>query len=506
MAAMARRAGAAWAVTGLAVAAVAVWVTWRELGPGASNAIDLAVYRDAGYVILHGGSPYAASFGRQPPSYPLRYPLPFTYPPVAAVLAVPLTLLGPRPLGWVWDLGSVLVLGAVVFGAARFLVERLGPGPQEPALSGEPGSTRWWATPRAALTVGAVVVVCLLSRPLRDDLMFGQVDVVLMGACLADVVSRHRRWPQGLLIGLATAVQVAPGIFVVYLLCTRRWAALRTAVVTWVLATAAGAVVLPGPSVQYFTSLLFDSSRVGNVAYFSNQSLWGIFARADLGPWHGPTLGLALVAVAGCGLGGAAAVARHDPTPWGTWRSALLVGLTWTLVSPVSWIHGMVWLLPAGVVAVAATPPRWRLLVAAVLAVPLCARLPHVDRRPSLVHLPGVVVAAMVDVYGILAAVLLVALAGQAWSSWRRRAHGGVQPRPWGTVHSTARWRASAPSSASGLSARPTAKVVRLSSPSTASTSTSGPVNRSAWSAAAARASRPSSTSPAGSTAPTRAR
>jgi len=434
---------------GLAVAALAVWVTWRELGPGGVNAIDLDVYREAGHVVLHGGSPYAASFGLRPPSYPLRYPLPFTYPPVAALLAVPLTWVSPAVAAWLWDLGSVAAMVAVMVGVSRWLTGPTadpGPGPrpgdQRPAaarrwLTGGDsralGAARWWGRPAAAAVVGLVVAVTLVSRPVRDDLMFGQIDVLLMAACMADVLCRRRRWPTGVLVGLATAVQVAPGIFVVYLLLSRRWAAARTAAVTWAVATGIGALVLPGPTLRFFTVLLFDSSRVGNLAYFSNQSLWGMVVRAQLGPWHLLLLWAAIAGSAVGGLGGAALLTRLDPSPWNAWRAALLVGLTWALVSPVTWIHGMVWLLPAGVVAVASVPGWWRLLVGAVVAVPLCTRVAHIDQHPSWVHLPGALVAAMVDVYGILAAALLAVLSWQAWTAWRRAGRPNVPASPTGS-------------------------------------------------------------------------
>jgi hypothetical protein len=219
------------------------------------------------------------------------------------------------------------------------------------------------------------------------------------------------------LIGLATAAQVAPGIFAVHLLLTRQWRALGRAVAAWVAATGLAFVVLPGPSTRYYTSLLYQPGRVGNVAFFSNQSVWGMLARADLGSWHLPALVLA-IGVVGVGGLGAAAAAHRRPEPGASWRAAVLVGLTWTLVSPVTWIHGMVWLVPAGVLVVGAVRRWWRAVVGVVLFVLLWGRVHGVDRATASLHLPSALIAAMVDVYGIVAALLLVVLAWPVARSW----------------------------------------------------------------------------------------
>ena len=46
---------------------------------------------------------------------------------------------------------------------------------------------------------------------------FGQVDMVLLAMAVADCAARAPRWPRGALVGLATAIKLVPGVFIVYL-------------------------------------------------------------------------------------------------------------------------------------------------------------------------------------------------------------------------------------------------------------------------------------------------
>ncbi|MHB8218705.1 MAG: glycosyltransferase 87 family protein [Acidimicrobiales bacterium] len=384
------------------VAAVAVHVIGVRIGPGSKNTVDLAVYRDAGRWVLDGYSPYAARFGRH-----LGYPLPFTYPPFAALASVPLALVPTLPLAWMWDVVLVGVLAMVVLPFFRPLAQRVGP----------------WAP----LAYAVVLVLVLWSRPVQDNLGDGQIDILLMAACMADLLVERPRWPRGMLIGLAAAIQVAPAIFAVYLLVSRRWRSFWVALSTAAAATAVAAIVMPGPSVRFFTKLLFQPNRVGNVAYFSNQSLWGIMARATLGFWHGPLLVVAVAAVAVAGLAAAAYVDGRDLA-----RAVVIVGLVWTMVSPVTWIHGDVWILPALGLVVADGRSWWRVTVALVGLAALELQVPNLDHHPGLVHLPGALAAALTDAYGLVALVLLAVLAAGPLSrlvaGWRRPVVPGTRP------------------------------------------------------------------------------
>ena len=140
---------------------------------------------------------------------------------------------------------------------------------------------------------------------MRDEMRFGQVDMVLLAMAVADCAARAPRWPRGALVGLATAIKLIPGVFIVYLwLSGRRRAALVAAgsALAWTL----GAwLVLPHDSVSYWTSVIFESGRLGSNAGTSNQSLRGMVLREFL-PGQAPAAAwivlAAVVAVAGFAL------------------------------------------------------------------------------------------------------------------------------------------------------------------------------------------------------------
>jgi alpha-1,2-mannosyltransferase len=110
-----------------------------------------------------------------------------------------------------------------------------------------------------------------------------------------------------------------------------------------VAATAGGWLLAPGPSRHYWTGALWDTGRVGDAAYVSNQSLRGMLARLGDpgGGWLWPLLVLAVL--------GVWAYRSHRSTDQLT--AFALTGAAACLVSPVTWVHHLVWLLPALVVA-----------------------------------------------------------------------------------------------------------------------------------------------------------
>jgi alpha-1,2-mannosyltransferase len=177
---------------------------------------------------------------------------------------------------------------------------------------------------------------CAYLFPMRDEMRFGQVDMILLAMAVADCAARAPRWPRGALVGLATAIKLVPGVFIVYLWVSGRRRAAVTAMVAALAWTLGAWLVLPRDSVTYWTSAIFDSGRLGSNSGTSNQSLRGILLREFL-PGVAPGVvwaALALVvAVAGFTL--ARRLARQSRELEGIAVTALLG----VLLSPVSWIH-----------------------------------------------------------------------------------------------------------------------------------------------------------------------
>jgi hypothetical protein len=283
----------------------------------------------------------------------------FTYPPFAAFVMLPIAFLGAGVAGWLNLLGSVAALALV-------LSALLAP------IAGRYGWSRWYP-------VAIALPLALATEPVRETLGFGQVNLLLAGLVVADLVALRRRaraaarggaawrdspgfrglyrsgftaWGDfwrgggwaGVGIGLAAAVKLTPALFIAYLLVTRQWRAARTAVVTATAATSIGFFLAPGASLTYFGDVLWHTDRVGAADTTGNQSLAGLLARlydqADA-----PTLVWAAFALLLLAIGLIRAKSAHAE---GDELAAFtLVGLTANLVSPVSWTHHLVFLLPA---------------------------------------------------------------------------------------------------------------------------------------------------------------
>ncbi|OKI89277.1 glycosyltransferase 87 family protein [Micromonospora sp. CB01531] len=255
----------------------------------------------------------------------------FTYPPFAALLLRPFALL---PLGATVTIFTVLtVLGVVV--TTRWLVVPVIKRHDLPRLF--------------TLTVAVLLVFAVEST--RETLTFGQINMLLVVLILADLlfaVPGGRSWA-GVGVGLAAALKLFPGIFVLYLLATRRWRAAVVASATAALATLLAAAVAPSDSWRFWTHELWATDRVGRTDYTGNQSLFGLLSRitAPEKPAQLPWL-LLVIVVAGYGLWRAARAARAGDALVGV----TLTGLVGGLVSPITWTHHLYWFIPAVVVLV----------------------------------------------------------------------------------------------------------------------------------------------------------
>jgi alpha-1,2-mannosyltransferase len=334
---------AAWAV---AVAVLAPLVLRYLTSPPDQRLIDLDVYRTGGISVLRGQPVYRML--TQVPQL-----LPFTYPPIAAVLAVPLALTPWTAAQLVW-LGFIyLPLAITIRYAFRPMLTRA--GRCAPVL---------WA---------GVFAVCACLFPLRDQMRFGQVDILLVALCVADCAAPAPRWPRGALIGLATAVKLVPGVFIIYLLISGRARAARTAVVAFAAWTIAAFVLLPRDSLFYWTNAIFDSNRLGSNTGTSNQSLRGIILRQFLPAAAPGAVWLAAAAVVGVA---GFLTARRMARGHGDIAGVAITGLLAVLLSPVAWIHHLAWVVVAIGAVAGDGRDRRRVVVATVITVFYTVTLP----------------------------------------------------------------------------------------------------------------------------------
>ena len=346
--------------------------------------VDLAVYRTGGLSVLQGQPLYTVL--TQPPQL-----LPFTYPPLAALFAVPLALLPWPAAQLVWVPFIYGPLAVVIWFAFAPLLRRV---------------------PTGGLRAAAFAVIfaaCAYLFPLRDEMRFGQVDMVLLAMAVADCAARAPRWPRGMLVGLATAIKLVPGVFIVYLWVSGRRRAAVTAAVTALAATLGAWLLLPRDSVTYWTSVIFQSGRLGSNSATSNQSLRGILLRLFL-PGQAPGALWAAVAVVVAVAG--FAVVRRLARESREMEAIAVTALLGVLLSPVSWIHHfLVVVVVIGAILADGRSPR-RIAIAAGTAAFFALTIPWWGR--SLLGQPEVsVLAARVveDAFGIAAVALIVIIA-----------------------------------------------------------------------------------------------
>ncbi|MEU1877628.1 glycosyltransferase 87 family protein [Streptosporangium sp. NPDC020072] len=301
--------------------------------------VDLDVYRTGGRELLEGRPVY--DFMTPAPQL-----LPFTYPPIAAMLATPLAMMSWPVAQWVWTGLILLTLAVTVRYAFRPALER--PALERPALE-RPAFERQggWRLP---LLLALLTVACAYLMPIRDQFRFGQVDILLVALCLADCVAPRPPWPRGLLIGLATAVKLTPGVFLIYLLLTgfgpgarkEQRDAFLMATFTATLLTVLPFLVIPSDAADFWFGALLDPERLGANAATTNQSVRGMLIRLYLPDQLTSLLWLALVAViAWYGFRHARrALLDGHPT-----TAVALVGLMAVLLSPVAWIHHLAWVV-----------------------------------------------------------------------------------------------------------------------------------------------------------------
>jgi alpha-1,2-mannosyltransferase len=273
--------------------------------------IDLRVYRMGGSVLLDGGELYKAEL---PGSG-----LPFTYPPFAAVMMVPLAAVPWRIAVAVWTCVSVLCLA---------LIWRV-------SLGRKP-----W------MLIAPITAASLALEPVWQTLQFGQINLLLTAMILYDLVAApQRRW-RGALVGVAAGLKLTPLLFVVFLVVTRQWRALRNAILGFVVTIGIGFAVVPKQSWDYWTRVVRDAERVGGLAYTANQSVLGFLTRIGSDAsyvrpvWFliSATIGLASLWLA------SRLWIREERL-----AAVSVCALAALFASPVSWSHHWVWAIPIGV-------------------------------------------------------------------------------------------------------------------------------------------------------------
>lgn len=317
--------------------------------PATSTAVTLVFFTttvwfrqevDLGTYLMGGAHAFSSDL------YRIRFPathLGFTYPPFAALLFAPFAHL---PLRLNMVVFMALSVGALVGLVAVSLRATC------PAL--ERRTVVWWAL--------ALVGPAVLLAPERETLFFGQINLVLIVAVVADMTMDFRL-PKGVLVGLAAAIKLTPIILVPYLFLTRRTRAGWCALGAFAAAALVAGAASPHASWTYWSHDAWFPTRAGPVAFVGNQGALGVLDRLLRHSLTTVPAFAVVVTVSGIGLAVAATVYRQSPL-----LGFVVMEATECLASPISWDHHFVFvvLLIAWLALAADRPAHGRWWAAAV--------------------------------------------------------------------------------------------------------------------------------------------
>lgn len=265
--------------------------------------VDLLVYKLAALSLNSGGNLYDGDFVPG---------LPFTYPPFAGVVFRPLPLLADLPLTIVWQCLNVIAMFIVV-----------------------------WFIYRAVLPSVLLSVVAIGLDAVHGGFYFGQINLLLMFLVALDFLPKHRRFA-GIGVGLAAGLKLTPAFFLLVFIIERRWRAVALSAITFLSTVVIGWLFVPDAT-RFWTSAITDSSRVGVHDNPGAQSLRSVMERIlNMEQWWL----LAVSATVAMVVIGIALAVRSNDMAW----AMVIAGIGACLVSPFTWFHHWVWMVPLAAV------------------------------------------------------------------------------------------------------------------------------------------------------------
>lgn len=316
-----------WAIA-LAFVALAGTIAGTMVFALTIGALDFSVYRMGAMTIFNNEGVdkplYVIDLLRLGPDFSL----PFTYPPFAAILFVPIAFI-PKWLGVVLMMllayGVALWLAIIIYNYAQQRGRKL---PFQDSL-GRTG------------TIALLLAVILCSAPWLRGLNLVQINPLIMLLVLWDFLRPATRVPRGVLIGIAGGIKLTPLAFGLILLMRKDIKGVITLGLSFLATVGIGFLLLPSEAVEFWTSAVSDPSRVGNINYLDNISIQGWLMHFGLTGVALKALhyGLILALMVGVALT-IPILEKHKMTLSQIALNAFLM----VSISPISWSHHNTWL------------------------------------------------------------------------------------------------------------------------------------------------------------------
>ncbi|MEV8511225.1 glycosyltransferase 87 family protein [Dactylosporangium sp. NPDC051484] len=323
------------------VVAAAIQVGSSLTRPLYDRLADLHVYWGSARMLAHGRSLYDFAAGNGDP---------FTYPPFAGIAFMPLAYLPEAPLRILWTAATILVVAFVA------------------ATTTKSDASRYLPT---GILVPSAAFLLLVSAPVSSNIRFGQVSLPLAAMVMLDALEIVPPKIRGIATGIAAAIKLTPGIFILLLWVSGRRRAAAVALGTTIGCTALAWLTLPRESHRFWFTEVHNLNRIGDISVTANQSLQGVLLRLSVpDPWRAPiAVGLGLVVVAVALQRAARAYQAGN-----SFTAVVIVGAAGLIFSPVSWAHHQIWLVLAAFVAVSDRRSLnlvWSVSVIALVVLPI---------------------------------------------------------------------------------------------------------------------------------------
>lgn len=277
--------------------------------------LDLWIYMRGGERVTDGVNLYEGAIYND---------LPFTYPPFAGMIFAWVSMLDDASVTAIWHTTTIACVMVVVWLCLRRMKVDVNP------MS-------------FLLIIPLLAAFFLLgTEPLHATMFWGQINVVLMLLVCLDFLPLKYRLP-GIGVGLAAGLKLTPAFFGILFLIQRRWWAAAGSFLTFLVTVGLGFLVVPDAK-AFWTDAIFNSGRVGDHTNPGAQSLKSVLVR-NLGVESADMWMLVVIAAVAVVAYAAWLAVKLDCIP----AAVGITGFGACLVSPFTWYHHWVWIIPVAV-------------------------------------------------------------------------------------------------------------------------------------------------------------
>lgn len=293
--------------------------------------MDLQVFQDAGWAALRGDDLYSEDF-------PTRSGFRFIYPPIAALLFIPLTLTGQVVTQLIWTTTIIGCVWLILYAAVRSTALRY-----------------------PVITSLALLGIALRFEPIFSNIYFGQINIFLATLIALDLFGLTPKPLRGIGLGLAAAIKITPVAMGLVFLIRKDWASIVRAIATVLVTIIIGALWRPQETWFFFTTEFFATDRAGDPDFFRNQALTGLLAREFFSDFESRAFDIAWL-IGALIIVAASWFVAYRATRRGEHLAAVFaVGLAAMLAVPYAVTHHWVWIILLLPLLCAPGYARWRI-------------------------------------------------------------------------------------------------------------------------------------------------